>query len=129
MNVAQSPERNQMNYTGEDTMNHRPSYQVMFSWLKIAISVFLISTVVSCDKEGRKKCQWVLEPNLSKDAVTEQGYVPACARNRTTMKQDCRFQITVEKGKKYENKVFRYVDVKTISPAIPRTISHIDFCK
>ena len=81
-----------------------------------------------CDFEGKKQCAWVLEPDPERESPVDEGYVPVCARNRESMKQDCRLQITLELGKKSEGKMFRYVDMKIASPALPRTITSITYC-
>ena len=58
----------------------------------------------------------------------EEGYIPVCARNRTSMKQDCRLQIKPSEAKKFLSKKFRYDDLKVESPALPRTIKSVKFC-
>ena len=83
----------------------------------------------ACDPEGKKECDWVLEPEPKLIGKTEEGYIPVCARNRKTMKQDCRLQTTLEEAKSYSGKVFRYVDMEIESVALPRTIKTIKFCK
>src|SRR5688500_2405556 len=67
-------------------------------WGAIAISVLLLG----CDPEGRKECVWVLEPEPKLDGSTDAGMIPVCARNRKTMKEDCRLQTSLA----YAEKVF-----------------------
>ena len=61
------------------------------------------------------------------DEVAE-GYIPICARNRKTMKQDCRLQARQDWAKAVFQRKFRYVDLKVASPGIPRTITEVTFC-
>lgn len=90
---------------------------------------FSLSFLIACDSEGKKKCDWVLEPEPKLIGKTEEGFIPVCARNRKTMKQDCRLQTSLEKAKSYSGKVFRYVDMEIESVALPRTIKSIKFCE
>lgn len=83
----------------------------------------------SCDPEGRKKCEWVLEPEPDKLTQADPGFVPLCARNRRTMKQDCRLQAEPEYGRQIVGKKFRYVDMIIASPGNPRTITSVKFCE
>lgn len=85
--------------------------------------------MLSCDPEGKKDCAWVLEPEPMLIGKSEPDYIPVCARNRKTMKQDCRLQTTLEFAKKSKGKTFRYVDLKVKSVVIPRTIESINFCQ
>ena len=89
-------------------------------------TLFIAVVVLGCDPEGRKQCHWMLEPG-TRDV--EPGFISLCARNRQTMKQDCRLQATKEQIANYAGKKFRYVDLKVKSPALPRTIVDIQFCK
>lgn len=91
----------------------------------MVISVINLS---SCDPEGKKECEWVLEPEPNLIGKTEKGFIPVCARNRKSMKQDCRLQTSLEKAKSYYGKTFRYVDMEIESVALPRTIKEIKFC-
>lgn len=84
---------------------------------------------IACDPEGKKECAWVLEPEPELIQKVEDGFIPVCARNRKTMKQDCRLQTTLEKAKQYYGKTFRYTDMKIESVALPRTIRSISFCR
>ena len=54
--------------------------------------------------------------------------IPVCARNRASMKEDCRLQTTVDYAKKAMDRKFRYVDMRYSSPGLPRTITDIKFC-
>ena len=91
---------------------------------------FLISFLssCSCDPEGKKACSWYLEPEIGQIDRVQPGYVPLCARNRKTMKQDCRLQAKIELAQNASGKPFRYVDMKIASVALPRTITDITFC-
>ena len=89
---------------------------------------FLLCTVLGCDPEGQRQCAWTLEPEPKLKGKVQQGYIPVCARNRQTMKQDCRFQATMEQAREALGKKFRYADVKVASPALPRTITSITYC-
>jgi hypothetical protein len=84
--------------------------------------------LAGCDPEGKKQCSWVLEPEPKLDGTADPGYIPVCARNRTTMKEDCRLQTTVEYAKKVLERKFRYVDLRYARPGLPRTITEIKFC-
>jgi hypothetical protein len=65
----------------------------------------------------------VLEPEPKLKGTTEPGYIPMCARNRDTMKEDCRLQMTLEDAQAVYGRKFRYVDLRWASPGLPRTIS------
>ena len=96
--------------------------------MRIHIALLLIFTI-GCDPEGKKNCDWVLEPEPKKIDMAQLGFIPVCARNRVTMKQDCRLQTTLEYAKKVYGKKFRYIDLKVKNIGIPRTIDSIEFCK
>ena len=104
-------------------------YSKFFRIFPIVSYFFFSLFFVGCDPEGRKKCQWVVEPELRMIDKVEVGFVPLCARNRTTMKQDCRLQAKKHEIKSWLGRKFRYVDLKVESPALPRTVVSIDFCK
>lgn len=91
------------------------------------VSLALVGTT-GCDPEHHKKCEWTLEPDPSRTEKVDDGFVPACARNRSINKQDCRLQTTLDFARKVEGKKFRYVDMETKTKGIPRTIKAIDFC-
>lgn len=100
--------------------------------MKIARLVLFLLTLslgTSCDPEGKKECAWVLEPEPDLIKKVEEGFIPVCARNRKTMKQDCRLQTTLEKAKHYYGKTFRYSEMTVESVALPRTIRRIKFCR
>ncbi|MFK7874104.1 MAG: hypothetical protein AB8C84_13215 [Oligoflexales bacterium] len=91
-------------------------------WLPLLI-------LLGCDPEGKKNCDWVLEPEPKKAKMAHLGYIPVCARNRITMKQDCRLQTTLDFAKKSWKRKFKYNDLKVKNFGIPRTIDSIKFCK
>jgi hypothetical protein len=95
--------------------------------LKLIFSLLFLF-FIACDPEGKKKCQWVLEPENHKRYKPLKGFITVCARNRKTMKQDCRLQTKIEKAKSWSGKKFRYTDLETESVIIPRTIKSIKFC-
>jgi hypothetical protein len=84
--------------------------------------------VVACDPDGKKECQWVLEPEPTLKGTTDEGMIPVCARNRKSMKEDCRLQTTLEYAQQVYGRRFRYVDVRVESPGLPRTVKAIKFC-
>ncbi len=88
----------------------------------------LLPALAACDPEGKKTCSWVLEPEPKLDGTVDPGYIPVCARNRATMKEDCRLQATVDYAKSVYGKKFRYIDMRVASPGLPRTITTIRFC-
>ena len=88
-----------------------------------------VCLVFACDPEGKNDCAWVLEPEPTLQHKAEPGLIAVCARNRQTMKQDCRLQTSVERAKAYYGKTFRYSDLETMSVALPRTIRSLRFCK
>lgn len=90
---------------------------------------FCVFFFIGCDPEGHKQCEWVLEPESIQSEVIKADMFPVCARNRRTMKQDCRFQATEDFIKKSMGKKFRYVDVKIQSPGNPRVILDITYCE
>ena len=96
---------------------------------KIALCVSAAFMLTGCDREGKKECQWTLEPepNLI-GTTTEAGMIPVCARNRTTNKQDCRFQANMDFAKSAWNRKFKYVDIESDNRKMPRIILSIKFC-
>lgn len=93
---------------------------------KLACLCLLLS---ACDPDGKEQCAWTLEPEPSLISKVEEGFIPVCARNRTTQKQDCRLQTNLEFAKKIYGKRFRYVDLEIDSVVLPRTIKRITFCQ
>jgi hypothetical protein len=89
-----------------------------------AIAVLLIS----CDPEGRQKCQWTLEPEPKNIGKTLDGYIPVCARNRTKNVEDCRFQSTLVFAEGAWMKKFRYVDIDADATHAPKIIRKIKYC-
>lgn len=96
----------------------------------LVATVFLASiTLTGCDPEGRKKCQWTLEPEKNLIGTTnEPGMIPVCARNRVTNKEDCRFQASMDFAKSAWTKKFRYVDIEADMTRLPRIIKNITYC-
>lgn len=84
--------------------------------------------LVGCDPERKKQCEWTLEPDSAKLGKTEPGFIPVCARNWVSRKQDCRLETTLPFTKEVTGKKFRYVDMTVASVAIPRKIQQIRFC-
>ena len=95
--------------------------------LKLMTSVIFMF-LLGCDPEGKKSCDWVIEPEPKLKGSTDPGYIPVCARNRKTMKEDCRLQTTLDYAEKVYERKFRYVDLRVESPGLPRTIKTIKFC-
>jgi hypothetical protein len=92
-------------------------------------TVIAAGALTSCDPEGRKECEWALEPEPSLVAdVNQPGMIPVCARNRKTNKQDCRFQTTLELAKSAWNRKFRYDHIDANMKHLPRIINKITFC-
>lgn len=91
--------------------------------------IFSLSIFSGCDPEHKKKCEWYLMPDIDRKDKVEPGYIPVCARNFVTNKQDCRLQATMKFAKESYNKKFRYVDLKYEDPGIPRTVTKIKFCE
>ncbi len=85
-------------------------------------------TLIACDPDGHKQCAWVLEPETKLIGTTTEGYIPVCARNRETMKEDCRLQTPLDFAEKVYGRKFRYVDLRVKSTSLPRTIDAIKFC-
>ncbi len=88
----------------------------------------LLLLLGACDREGKKNCDWVLEPEPTLKHKVQPGFIPVCARNRETMKQDCRLQTTLDRAKAYHNRKFRYANLEVESVGLPRTIKAILFC-
>jgi len=72
---------------------------------------------------------WILEPDPGRIGQVDAGYVPVCARNWETRKQDCRLQVNLDFAKKHQQKRFRYIDMKVKDYGIPRTITQVRFCR
>ncbi len=84
---------------------------------------------LACDPERKKKCEWTLEPELTpKEGRVEPGFIPVCARNWVSHKQDCQLASTLPFAKEIAGKKFRYVDMKVESLPVPRKIEEIQFC-
>ena len=97
--------------------------------LGISLTAALVFLITGCDPEGKKKCQWTLEPEPNlKGSTTVAGMIPVCARNRTTNKEDCRFQADMEYAQAAWMKKFRYVDIVSDNSQLPRIIKSIKFC-
>lgn len=94
----------------------------------VILTAVVMFLSVGCDPDGKKACEWVLEPEPNLKGSTDPGYIPVCARNRRTMKEDCRLQTTLEYAEKVLERKFRYVDLRVESPGLPRTIKSIKFC-
>ena len=84
--------------------------------------------LLGCDPDGKKRCAWVLEPEPRNEGNSDPGMYSVCARNRETMKEDCRLQTSKEYAMKALNRKFRYADLEIESPGLPRTIKSIKFC-
>ncbi len=85
--------------------------------------------LLGCDPEGKKECQWTLEPEPNLIGTTsEPGMIPVCARNRKTNKQDCRFQAPLDFAKSAFEKKFKYVDIDSDNSKMPRVIKSIKYC-
>jgi hypothetical protein len=89
---------------------------------------FALFGLSGCDPEGKEKCQWTLEPEERLIGKTEPNLIPVCARNRTTNKEDCRFQTTLEFAKSAWTKHFRYVDIDADLRKAPKVIRDIKYC-
>lgn len=106
----------------------------MYKILSFIVCVFFL---FSCDLDHKKKCEWYLVPDEdrvkdgSMDESIDEGFIPVCARNYKSRKQDCRLQTTLEYAQSHYKQLFRYVDLKVKNPGIPRTVEQIDFdrCK
>lgn len=90
----------------------------------------LVVVLHGCDSDHKKKCEWTLEPDTRPERLGKMpdGYFPACARNRTVNKQDCRLAVPLKFAKAVESKKFRYVDLKVKSTGLPRIVTSIDLC-
>ena len=95
---------------------------------RFIVAVTATSILWGCDPEGKKECAWTLEPEPELKERVEPGFIPVCARNRVTQKQDCRLQTKLAFAKKVFKRKFRYVDMEVESVALPRTIKRITFC-
>jgi len=95
----------------------------MLAWLILTPFVLL-----ACDPDGKRQCAWVLEPEPKLIGTTAAGFIPVCARNRTTMKEDCRLQATLDYAKGAYGRKFRYVDMDLKSHGTSRTVDAIEFC-
>ena len=96
--------------------------------IRMTLTMLFLSLFFSCDPDGKKKCNWTLEPEPRMKDKASEGMIPVCARNRESMKEDCRLQTTMEHAKSSLNKKFKYVDLKVKTYGLPRTIDKIEFC-
>ena len=95
---------------------------------KIPVVILFSMALFSCDPEGKKECQWTLEPEIKLQGTTQPGMIPVCARNRVTNKEDCRYQATMDFAKSAWMKKFRYVDIDSDNSHHPRIIKDIKYC-
>ena len=93
------------------------------------LTLVLLVGILACDPEGKNDCVWTLEPEPKNLGTSQEGMIPVCARNRATMKQDCRLQAPLDFAKGAYGKKFRYSDMTVKSFGIPRTIATINFCE
>ncbi|MBF0440797.1 MAG: hypothetical protein HQK54_02720 [Oligoflexales bacterium] len=94
----------------------------------LIIFLLFFPLLTGCDPEHRKKCEWYLEPDPQRAGKVDKEYIPVCARNYVTNKQDCRLQTTLEYAKKVSLMKFRYTDLSVEHLGNPRTITQIKFC-
>lgn len=95
---------------------------------RLISALALLAACSACDPDGKKTCNWVLEAEPKNDGKADEGMIPVCARNRQSMKEDCRLQTTIDYAKQAMGRKFRYVDLKIDSPGLPRTITSIEYC-
>jgi hypothetical protein len=94
-----------------------------------AFSMIALALLIGCDPEGRKECEWTLEPEPKLIGTTsDPGMIPVCARNRKKNKEDCRFQASMEFAKSAWEKKFKYVDIESDNTRLPRIVKKIKFC-
>ena len=108
-----------------------PVRQAWHSWPRLrwlAGHSLLLLALFGCDPDGKRQCAWVLEPESKLDGTAQPGFIPTCARNRQTMKEDCRLQATLEYAQKVYGQKFRYVDLQLAKEGLPRTVEGIKFC-
>jgi hypothetical protein len=89
---------------------------------------FLFLLILSgCDPEGRKDCVWTLETEAKPQLVSHNA-IPSCVRNRETMKQDCKLQVSMEVARTVSGK-FRYDDIKWDRSTSPKTFLEVSLCQ
>jgi hypothetical protein len=96
--------------------------------LRMICIIFACLALLGCDPERKKKCEWYLMPDIDRVGKTQEGFIPVCARNFTSNKQDCRLQAPLDFAKQHYDKKFRYVDMEYNGPGIPRTVTKIEHC-
>lgn len=103
--------------------------------MRIAL-FFLVVSLTGCDLDNMKKCEWTLEPeadNISKlsESDRQDGFIPVCARNRVTNKQNCNLKAKLDFAKKVFQRKFKYTDLKIDKESkYPKTVQDIkSFCK
>ena len=106
---------------------HKKFRYAAFRW-RAGLSLVGCLFLLGCDPERKKQCEWTLEPEPTKRGKTEPGFIPMCARNWVSRKQDCRLETTLTFAKEVAGKKFRYIDMQVASVAIPRKIKEIKFC-
>ena len=97
--------------------------------MRLLILGSVIMLLSGCDPEHRKRCEWYLIPEPESTISIAPGFIPVCARNFVTNKQDCRMQATLEFAQNIYNKKFKHSEIKTDGPGIPRTIESIPLCE
>jgi hypothetical protein len=92
------------------------------------LTLIAVLGTMGCDPEGKTDCVWTLEPEPKNLGTTAAGMIPLCARNRVTMKQDCRLQAPLDFAKDAYGRKFRYSELTVKSYGIPRTVDAIKYC-
>jgi hypothetical protein len=94
----------------------------------LCFASILLFLIAGCDPEGRKECEWTLEPEQKLIGTTEEGLIPVCARNRKRNREDCRFQVSMEFAKGAWTRLFRYDDIDSDDSKAPKVIRSIKYC-
>ena len=103
--------------------------------LKKSSVLFVLLLASACDLNEFNSCDWTLEPEkdnlekLSKEDIAD-GYIPVCARNRMTNKQNCDLKAKLEFSKQVYQKKFKYTDLEIQQDGkFPKAIISIaNFC-
>jgi len=91
--------------------------------------LFGLLLLAGCDLNHERKCEWYLVPEPKNADKADAGYIPVCARNYTTNKQNCLLQAKFDFVKENFERKFRLVDMDVDEEGrFPRKVKSIKYC-
>jgi hypothetical protein len=95
----------------------------------VVFTLLLLSQAFSCDTNRKDACEWYLIPNSDQVNLADGEYIPVCARNFVSNKEDCRLKAKLDFAKSIYNKKFRFGDMTLSGKEFPRTVESIKTCE